>query len=241
MHTSSGAPRRGVFITLEGPEGAGKTTMAHRLYEALRGRVPVRLAREPGGTPIGEAIRRLLLDEAHRAMRPETEMLLFAASRAQYVAEVVRPALAAGVCVLSERYVDASLAYQGFGRGLPVAVVRQVNDLATGGLRPDLTLLLDIDPAAGLARARTAAGKDGAPGRGDRLEQEALAFHDRVRAGFLQLAREEPARFVVIDGAGAPEEVFAAAFAAVQRVLAAGGWAVERPDARTGGAGPGGG
>ncbi len=240
MPASARAPRQGVFITLEGPEGAGKTTTARRLYETLRGRVPVRLAREPGGTPIGEAIRRLLLDEAHRAMRPETEMLLFAASRAQYVAEVVRPALAAGVCLLSERYVDASVAYQGYGRGLPVAVVRQVNDLATGGVRPDLTLLLDIDPAVGLARARAAAGKEGTPGRGDRLEQETLAFHRRVRAGFLQLAREEPARFVVIDGAGAPDAVFAAALAAVRRLLVARGWGVEGLDAPAGGR-PGGG
>jgi dTMP kinase len=230
-----------VFITLEGPEGAGKTTMARRLYEALRGRVPVRLAREPGGTPIGEAIRRLLLDEAHRGMRPETEALLFAASRAQYVAEVVRPALAGGVCMLSERYVDASLAYQGYGRGLPLAVIRQVNELATGGLLPDLTLLLDIDPAVGLARARNAGGKEGAPGRGDRLEQEALAFHERVREGFLRLAREEPARFVVIDGAGAPDAVFAAVLAAVARVLATRGWVLEGPKPPAGGSRPGGG
>jgi dTMP kinase len=217
-------PRRGLFITVEGPEGAGKTTHARRLYEALRGVIPLVLAREPGGTPIGEAIRTLLLDERQRGMRPETEMLLFAASRAQYVAEVVRPNLEAGTCVLSERFVDASIAYQGYGRGVPLDVVRRVNEVATGGLRPDLTLLLDIDPASGLARARSAGGKDAPAGRGDRLEQEDVAFHARVRAGFLELAREEASRFTVVDGSLPREEVHAALVAVVQRLLRERGW-----------------
>ena len=197
---------RGFFITLEGPDGAGKGTQGRRLVEHLRrAAVDVLNTREPGGTSIGERIRRVLLDDTHREMAPETEMLLFAASRAQFVREVVRPALARGTTVLSERYVDASLAYQGFGRGLDVALVRTVNDVATGGLLPDLTLLLDIDPAIGLERVQ-AAGRAGAAG-GDRLEQETLAFHQRVRAGFLQLARESPKRFVVIDAQGDVERV----------------------------------
>lgn len=216
--------RRGLFITLEGPEGAGKTTHARRLHQAFRDQVPLVLAREPGGTPVGEAIRALLLDERFREMRAETEMLLFAASRAQYVAEVVRPALEAGTCVLSERFVDASIAYQAYGRGLPVEVVRQVNEVATGGLRPDLTLLLDIEPTLGLTRARGARGKDTPPGRGDRLEQETVEFHERVRAGFLQLAREEPGRFVVTDSSRPAGEVHAALAGAVRRLLAEGGW-----------------
>jgi dTMP kinase len=216
--------RRGLFITIEGPEGAGKTTQARRLYEALRPQIPLVLAREPGGTPIGEAIRGVLLDDHYQGMTAETEMLLFAASRAQYVRAVVRPALEAGTCVLSERFVDASIAYQAYGRGLPPEVVRSVNNVATAGLQPDLTLLLDIDPAVGLQRARAAGGKDGLPGQGDRLEQEDEAFHARVRAGFLELAREEPSRFSVIDGGRPADEVHAALVAAVQRLLVARGW-----------------
>jgi dTMP kinase len=219
------APRAGLFITVEGPEGSGKSTQARRLYDALRGEVPLTLSREPGGTPIGEAIRAVLLDERHARMAAETEMLLFAASRAQYVREVVRPALAAGRCVLSERFVDASIAYQAYGRGLPVEVVRRVNEVATAGLVPDLTLLIDVDPAVGLARARNAIGKkEGTPGKGDRLEQEDLAFHQRVRAGFLQLARESPRRFAVVDGSRPADEVHAALVEATRRLLRARGW-----------------
>ena len=210
---------RGFFITLEGPDGAGKGTQGRRLVEHLRrAAVDVLNTREPGGTPIGERIRQALLDDSHREMAAETEMLLFAASRAQFVREVVRPALARGTTVLSERYVDASLAYQGFGRGLDVGLVRTVNDVATGGLLPDLTLLLDIDPAVGLERVQ-AAGRAGAAG-GDRLEQETLAFHQRVRAGFLQLARESPKRFVVIDAQGDAERVHREVVRAVDGLLA---------------------
>lgn len=215
---------RGLFITIEGPEGAGKSTHAHRLHERFRGVIPLVLAREPGGTMIGEAIRAVLLDERHREMSAETEMLLFAASRAQHVGEVVLPALEAGTCVLSERFVDASVAYQAYGRGLPVEVVRRVNEVATRGLVPDLTLLLDLDPSLGLPRARGADGKEGPRGRGDRLEQETLEFHRRVRAGFLQLAREEPSRFVVVDGTLPAEEVHAALVDAVRQLLDRRGW-----------------
>lgn len=211
---------RGLFLTLEGPEGAGKSTQGPLLAEHLRrSGLDVLYTREPGGTPIGERIRGVLLDDAHREMAAETEMLLFAAARAQFVREVVSPALARGVTVLSDRYVDASLSYQGFGRGLDVAVVRWVNEVATGGLLPDLTVLLDIEPTAGLARARAARGKEGAAGRGDRLEQEGTAFYERVRAGFLQLARESPQRFAVIDAGGDVDEVRRRVIEAVDRFL----------------------
>jgi len=200
------AARRGLFITIEGPEGAGKTTQARLLYDHLRSSYDVLYTREPGGTAIGERIRGLLLDEQHREMSAQTEMLLFAASRAQFVVEVVEPALRGGRIVLSERYVDASLAYQGYARGLDVQVVRQVNAVATRGVKPDLTVLIDIDPAVGLERARLADGKEGRRGRGDRLEQESLDFFVRAREGFLTIAREERDRVRIING-NRPQQV----------------------------------
>ncbi|MDQ7849655.1 MAG: dTMP kinase [Armatimonadota bacterium] len=209
---------RGFFITLEGPDGAGKSTQGRLLEAYLRGAgVDVLSTREPGGTPIGERIRQILLDTNHAEMAAETEMLLFAAARAQLVRQVVRPALDGGTTVLSERYVDASLAYQGYGRGLDLGLVRAVNEAATGGLLPDLTVLLDIDPEVGLHRAWTAA-REGTRG-GDRLEREALAFHQRVRAGFLELARESPKRFVVVDAQDDVERVHQAVVQAVRELL----------------------
>ncbi len=215
---------RGLFITIEGPEGAGKTTQARLLYERLRPSYPIVHTREPGGTSIGERIRSLLLDDGQGAMVPQTEMLLFAASRAQLVTEVVEPALREGRLVLSERYVDASLAYQGYARGLGIEVVRQVNTVATRGLLPDLTVLLDIDPAVGLARARHSASKEGRRGRGDRMEQEDLAFYMRVREGFLLLAREEPNRMLVVDGDRNQDTVHEEITGVVERFLRTRGW-----------------
>ena len=216
--------RRGIFITIEGPEGAGKTTQARLLHERLRDRFQVVYTREPGGTAIGERIRAMLLDASNTAMTPVTEMLLFAASRAQFVAEVVEPALRDGRVLLSERYVDASIAYQGFGRGLDVELVRRVNEGATRGVMPDLTILLDIDPAVGLRRARQTAGKEGRPGHGDRLEQESLSFHTRVRAGFLAIAHEEPDRIRVVDGSLAQGVVHDEVVRLVEGFLGARGW-----------------
>jgi dTMP kinase len=181
--------------------------------------------REPGGTAVGEQIRALLVDPRHSELSPRAEMLLFAASRAQLVAEVIRPALDRGRLVVCERYVDASLAYQGAARGLGVEVVRSVNDVATGGLRPDLTLLLDLDPETGLRRARSkareAAGRTPVEGwdGGDRLERETAAFHTRVREGFLALARIERERIRVIDARRGVAEVQAEIAAAVADLL----------------------
>jgi dTMP kinase len=215
------APRpasgKGIFLTLEGPEGAGKTTQTRLLADYLRtnGRTVV-CVREPGGTPIGEQIRALLLDPRRREMGPITETLLFAASRAQLVMQVIAPALRAGQDVVCDRYVDASLAYQGLGRGIGVEVVRTINAVATAGVYPDLTFLLDIDVATGLKRARA---ETGARTAGDRMEQEVLDFHRRVREGFLSLAQKEPQRIQVIDARGSVRAVQRAIQAAVAQTL----------------------
>ncbi|MDR7416115.1 MAG: dTMP kinase [Armatimonadota bacterium] len=208
-----------MFIALDGPEGAGKTTQVLHLAERLRSLgVEVVTTREPGGTPLGEAIRGLLLDPTSRGICPRAEMLLFAAARAQFTEEVVRPALEAGRVVLSDRSVYASLAYQGYARGLGVEVVRHVNEVATGGLYPDLALILDVPPEVGLERVSRARGAGGL----DRVEGEDAAFHQRVREGFLRLSREDP-RVRVIPATGDLEEVAARIWREVEPVLRARG------------------
>jgi dTMP kinase len=195
------------FITFEGMEGCGKSTQARLLARAL-GPDAV-LTQEPGGTAIGRAIRQLLLDPANRAMSAEAEVLLFFADRAQHVAEVIRPALAAGKIVISTRYVDTSLAYQGYGRGLDLDRIRSVAVLATGGLRPDLTLFFDLPLEIGLARVVRRGGRD-------RLESEVREFHERVRNGYLELAAAEPDRWIRIDASGSEADVEARTRAAVE-------------------------
>jgi len=190
---------RGLFVTFEGGEGSGKSTQIARLAARLRaaGIEPL-LAREPGGTPLAEGVRALLLDPAG-SLEPLAEALLMEAARADLVARVLRPALEQGRVILCDRYDDSTLAYQGAGRGLDPDVLARLNRIATGGLQPGLTLLYDIDPAHGLER-RSGSGREL-----NRLDRESRAFHERVRARFLELARAEPARFVVLDAA-APEE-----------------------------------
>jgi len=195
------------FITFEGLEGCGKSTQARRLAEALG--PDVVLTQEPGGTALGRSIRGLLLDPANRGMSPEAEVLLFFADRAQHVSEVVRPALAAGRTVVSDRYVDTSLAYQGYGRGLDLGLIRSVAALATGGLQPDLTLFFDLPVEVGLERVARR-------GNRDRLESEVREFYLRARDGYLALAAAEPRRWVRVDASGTEDEVEERTRAAVE-------------------------
>ena len=204
--------RRGLFITLEGPDGCGKTTQMQRLERCLRRRgFSVECTREPGGTPLAEAIRRLLLEPRYGVVDARAEILLYAAARAQHVAERIRPALAAGKIVLCDRFTDSTIAYQGYGRRLGLELVRQVNELATGGLTADLTLLIDVPVAVGLARR--------GQGAADRLEQEDLTFHRRVRQGYLELSRQEPQRVRLIDGTRSSDAVWSQIAAAVAPLL----------------------
>jgi dTMP kinase len=191
-----------LFVTFEGPDGSGKTSQLPLLAEYLGAEgFDVITTREPGGTAIGDEVRDVLHALRHRSMRPATELLLYCASRAQLVSEVIRPHLERGGVVLSDRYADSSLAYQGYGRGQDLDTLRRILDFATGGLRPDLTLLLDVDVAEGLRRRR------GSGGEWNRLDQETLEFHRRVREGYRALARAEPSRWVVMDAARSVEAV----------------------------------
>jgi dTMP kinase len=184
-----------LFITFEGPEGSGKSTQIRLLAAALtaQGR-DVLVTREPGGTPIGDAVRAILLDSAHTAMSPRAETLLFNAARAQLVEQIIRPALAAGRVVLCDRFADSTLAYQGYGHGQELTPLRQLAAYATSGLTPDYTILLDIAPDEGLRRKRAGNGEEW-----NRMEEHALAFHQAVREGYLALARAEPQRWHCID------------------------------------------
>jgi dTMP kinase len=196
------------FITFEGIEGSGKST----LLDLVAGRVgecAVR-TREPGGTAIGRALRSVLLDPARGDLGPMTELLLYFADRAQHVAEVVRPALAAGRVVLCDRYVESSLAYQGYGRGLARESIRKLAEIATGGLRPQLIVFLDVPVEVGLRRVRRR-------GEHDRLESEVRAFHDRVRAGYLELMASEPARWLRLDATATPTQLLGSVWSELER------------------------
>lgn len=200
---------KGLFITLEGIEGCGKTTQLRLLSEHLEQRgAGVTVTREPGGTPLAEALRGLLLDPATGGISPLSELMMYAAARAQHVDAVIRPALDRGGVVLCDRFCDSTLAYQGGGRGICMDEIRTLNALATGGLAPDLTLLFDLPVETGLARS----GRRGAP---DRIEGEPADFHRRVRDAFLDIARAEPRRITIIDASAPVEDVFRSVCAVV--------------------------
>lgn len=204
----------GLFIALEGGDGAGKSTQASLLCRALEedGRTVVR-TREPGGTPIGEKLRALVLEHGHGDIDARTEALLFAASRAAHVHQVIVPALTRGDVVVCDRYIDSSVAYQGAGRNLGAQAVLDVNRWATDGLRPDLTVLLDVDPAEGRSRRSGRLAED-------RLEAEPDAFHTSIRSAFLDLARQDPARYLVLSAAGSPDAIHEAILEQFPRIPA---------------------
>jgi dTMP kinase len=209
----------GLFITAEGIEGSGKTTQIQLLDRLIRasGHNTV-LTKEPGGTDLGERVRAILLDPQEEGMDARTELFLYAASRRQHVVELIRPSLERGAIVLCDRFTDATLAYQGFGRLLDLDRLRSINDWATEGTAPDLTLIFDVPEALGLERAK-ARNRMLDLQRESRLEGEDLRFHRRVREGYLALAAENPRRYAVIDARGSLEEVFARTVAELNRRL----------------------
>jgi len=203
-----------LFVTLEGPDGCGKTVQSKRLAEHLRSEgLNVVMTREPGGTEIGDQIRQVIMSLENRQMDPRTEFLLFSASRAQLVKEVIRPHLEAGGVIVSDRFYDSSFAYQGYGHGLPLDELRAITAFATGGLVPDLTLLIDLPAKAGLARRKTG-------GNWNRMDAYDLAFHQRVRTAYRTMAQTESERWRTVDGDQSPDSVQAALQAAVEAFVA---------------------
>ncbi len=204
-----------LFITFEGGEGSGKTTALKRVNQMLldKGYQTI-LTREPGGTPISEQIREVILNKANTDMDPRTEALLYAASRRQHLVQKIWPALKEGKIVLCDRFLDSSLAYQGVARGLGVEEILRINEYATEGQYPDLTFFFDLDPEQGLQRIASNSGREV-----NRLDLEKLSFHQSVRKAFLDLARKFKDRYVVIDASKSKEEVANAVFAAIQKKL----------------------
>jgi len=198
------------FITLEGPEGCGKSTQARLLADALLERgVSVKLTREPGGDPVGEEIRKILLDGADHSVADRTEVLLYEAARAQHTESVIRPHLAQGCVVICDRFADSTVAYQGYGSGVDLDVIRRLNSFATGGLEPDMTFLIDIDTETGLKRQQ----------EWNRMERKALNYHERVRQGFLREASLNPERITILDAMSDIETIHQQILAIVERKL----------------------
>ncbi len=205
--------KKGIFISFEGIEGTGKSTQARLLRDWLEGQgMEAVLTREPGGTEIGKGIRGVLLSEEHGAMDPVTELLLYAADRRQHIKEIVLPSLQQGLVVITDRFSDSTRAYQGSARGLDLKLLDVLDGAATGGLKPDLTLVMDMDVREGLLRNQNA-------NKRDRLELEDVAFHERVRAGFLDIQKAEPERVRLVDATGTVEDVHAGVLEAVGEFL----------------------
>jgi dTMP kinase len=216
---AAGSPRRGHFITFEGVDGSGKTTQMRRLAQSLRERgTEVIETVEPGGTGIGQAIRRILLDPAHDHMGAVAEMLLYFAARAQNVHEVLEPALARGVTVFSDRWTDSTFAYQGYGRQLGEQIVADLDGIACRGRKPDLTLWIDVELETSLNRARSRNQQEAV--EGTRMDEQSRIFYERVLQGYRVLAEREPARFVRVDGNGTLDEVAGRVLAAYAQLEA---------------------
>jgi dTMP kinase len=221
MSTTSprGPSKRGIFITFEGPDGSGKSTQARMLAERLRGEGrQVLETAEPGGTPIGQQIRRILLDPANTELTAVAELLLMFAARAQNVEQWILPALNQGKIVISDRFTDSSIAYQGSGRDLGWETVLELDRIACRSLVPDITLCIDIDTETGLARAHSR-GSSGAAAPETRLEEQSIEFHHKVRAAYHELARHQPQRFRLIDGCGTPDAIAATVWEQVSPLL----------------------
>ncbi len=197
----------GMFVTLEGGEGSGKSTQARRIGQWLRKEgYRILLTSEPGGTPIGRMLREVVMNPAHREIVPETELLLYIADRAQHVQTRILPELREGAIVVSDRYHDSSVAYQHYGRGVPMDILNFLFNNLAGGLQPHLTFVLDLPVEDAMKRVRHRADKD--PASHSRFEEEELAFHKRVRNGFLEIVRTDPQRVKRVDGTGSPDQVF---------------------------------
>ena len=217
-----------MFITFEGIEGSGKSTALLLLAQELERRgFDVLRTREPGGCGLGRAIRPILLDARTRSLNMRAELYLFLADRAQHVAEVIRPALEAGQIVLCDRYTDSTLAYQGYGRGLDPEKLRRINEMATGGLAPDLALHMDLPVGLGLERAGLRNQRQGTVLSEGRFDAESMDFHERVRQGYLALAEEEPQRIACINAEQRPEDVLLQALSAVEDYLGRSGRGLE--------------
>ena len=209
----------GLFITLEGPDGSGKSTQFRLLAERLRQMgIPLLESAEPGGTPIGQKVRRILLDPENAELSPTTELLLMFAARAQNVDQWIMPALAEGKVVLSDRFTDSTIVFQGSARGLGWDIVRSIDKIACKGLVPDLTLCIDVDTATGLARAH-ARNRNHQGVKESRLDEQEVDFHEKARAAYHELAQQEPARFRLIDGNAAPDVVANRVWREVEPVL----------------------